>query len=251
MMDAAAFARAVETLVHARRTGTRPEALPDGAHPANIAEAHAVQDAVLRALGEPVAGWKVSIMPDGVMRGAVLGARVMESPAAMSATGMPLLGVEGEIAFLFERDLPPREAEYTPEEVAEAAIAVVGIEIVGTRFRDYDRAPPMDRTADCMSNEVFVMGTRRPDWRGRDLAVLEATLMVNGETIVRQVGGHVTKHPILPAVALVNALRREGGVRAGQFITTGTFTGMHRAAIGDEATVSFAGFGTASIVLTR
>jgi 2-keto-4-pentenoate hydratase len=176
---------------------------------------------------------------------------VLESPASLPSSGLPLLGVEAEIAFLFERDMPPRDIDYTLDEVTAAAIALVGIEIVGTRFRDYDRAPALDRTADCMSNEAFVMGTRRPDWRSRDLSQLEAKLVVNGTVIVQRTGGHVTKDPIVPAVALVNILRRQTGVRAGQFITTGTFTGLHRAAPGDTIEVSFTGFGSASIVFRQ
>ena len=37
-------------------------------------------------------------------------------------------------------------------------------------------------------------------------------------------GGHAAGNPLLPAVALVNDLPR--GIKAGQFITTGTYTGM-------------------------
>jgi 2-keto-4-pentenoate hydratase len=250
-MEEREMEHAVAALVDARRNGTRPAALPDGAHPADIDAAHAIQDAVVSALDERVAGWKVAISPGGIMRGAILGSRVLESPAHMPAAGLPLLGIEAEIAFLFERDLPPRGTEYGADEIAEAATAVVGIEIVGTRFRDYDQAPALDRTADCMSNEAFVLGTRRSDWRAQDLAGLEAELRVNGTMITRQIGGHVTRDPLIPAVALVNLLRQSVGVRAGQFATTGTFTGLHRAAPGDDVTVSFTGFGTASITLLR
>jgi 2-keto-4-pentenoate hydratase len=250
-MEKHVMEHAVAALIDARRNGTRPVALPDGAHPADIDAAHAIQDAVVSALGERVAGWKVAISPAGVMRGAILGSRVLESQARMPSAGLPLLGIEAEIAFLFERDLPPRAAEYSAVDIADAVTAVVGIEIVGTRFRDYDQAPALDRTADCMSNEAFVLGTRRADWRAHDLAGLEAELRVNGTTITRQIGGHVTRDPLVPAVALVNLLRLGVGVRAGQFITTGTFTGLFRATPGDDVTVSFIGFGTASINLLR
>lgn len=241
---------AVRTLVDARRSGSRPEALPDGAHPGSLEDAHAVQEAVIEALGERIAGWKVAITPDGVMRGAVLGSRVLQSGARLPSRGLPLLGIEAEIAFLFERSLPPRAAEYGARELADAAVALVGIEIVGTRFRDYDRAPPLDRTADCMSNEAFVLGTRRPDWRERRLAELEASLSVNDAVVMRQTGGHVTKDPLIPAIALVNALRHRTGVAAGQFITTGTFTGLYRATPGDRIHVRFTDFGEAAVALT-
>jgi 2-keto-4-pentenoate hydratase len=98
-----------------------------------------------------------------------------------------------------------------------------------------------------MSNGAFVVGSIRGDWRDFDLAALEATLSVNGEAVISRRGGHVAGNPILPAIPLVNALRAGGGVRAGQIITTGTYTGLHRASPGDRVTGSFAGFGSAEI----
>lgn len=249
-MNDAQRSAATTALVAARRQHARPDALPDGAHPQNLEEAHQVQDAVIAALGERVAGWKVAINAGGVMRGAVLASRALQNPARYPAGGLPLLGIEGEIAFLFENGLPPRETEYDAAEVAAAAIALVGIEIVGTRFRDYDHAPLLDRTADCMSNEAFVLGTRRADWREHDLSALEAVLTVNGTETVRQIGGHASKDPLIPAIALVNTLRRTVGIAAGQFITTGTFTGLYRAKPGDRIAVTFTGFGEAAITLT-
>jgi 2-keto-4-pentenoate hydratase len=230
-----------------RGSATRPNALPEHLRPSSIAQAHAVQDRTVDILGESVAGWKTAVAPTGVSRGAILGPRVFESPASMAGAGLPLLGVEAEIAFWFVRELPPSPVDYTTEEVAAAVEALVGIEVVGTRFRSYDDAPALDRIADCMANEAFVIGTRRPDWRSADLASLEATLRVNGDVVVRQAGGHVTKDPLIPAVALVNLLRHSVGIHSGQFITTGTFTGLHRCRPGDHVEVAFERFGEAAL----
>jgi 2-keto-4-pentenoate hydratase len=239
---------AVRLFVAARRSFTRIAALPDAAKPASLAEAHAVQDATARALGEDIAGWKVAIAADGgVMRGAILRSRLLAGPAVMRAREVPLLGVEAEIAFQFLRDLPPREAEYSGGEVAEAVTALVGIEVVDSRFLDYAATPLLDRTADCMSNGAFVVGMRRADWRSFDLAQLEATLRVNDAVVVRQRGGHAAGDPILPAVRLVNALRGEAGVQAGQIITTGSYTGLYFAKPGDRVAAEFDGFGAAEI----
>ena len=250
-MPGESFQRGVEALVAATTHGRRLAALPDGAQPANLDEAHAMQAAVVQALGESVAGWKVAASPSGTMRGAILRSRVFPSPADIPATGQPMLGIEGEIAFLLQQDLPPRGIDYTAEEVAAASIAMVGIELVGTRFLDYGLAPPLDRTADCMSNLAYVTGTQRPDWRSHDLSQLEAVVRVNGAIVVQQTGGHTAKDPLIPAVLLANALRSGDGLKSGQFITTGTFTGLYRAAPGDVIELSFTGFGGASLTLLR
>lgn len=240
---------AVRALVDARRSGQRIAALPPGSAPATIEQAQEIQDATAAALGERVAGWKVSVTPDGVMRGAILASRLVQSPAILPARDLLPLGMEVEIAFLFNYDLPARAADYTTEEIAAAVTAVVGIEVVSSRFIDYRVAPLMERTADCMSNGAFVVGTHRPDWRGTDLSKLEAILRVNGKEMVRKTGGHTAGDPIIPAIALVNALRRSTGVRAGQLITTGTFAGLHFAAPGDSITAEFTDFGEAELTL--
>lgn len=251
-MQPEAMTMAVDALTRARRSRTRIDALPPGSQPANLVEAHAVQDATVAALGECVAGWKVAVTKEGeVMRGVIVGSRLLESPAELAAADVPLLGIEAEIGFLFARDLPPRTAHYTAEDVAAATTAVVGIEIVASRFADYATTPLLDRTADCMSNGAYVIGTRRPDWRQTDLSGLQATLRVNGAVAVQKTGAHPTGDPIIPAVALVNALRATTGVKAGQLITTGTYTGLYFAAPGDAIEAAFMGFGTAKVVLTR
>ena len=250
-MKESRFEVAVEALVRARRSGQRITSLPAGSHPNDLAEAHALQETVVAELGENVAGWKVSIAPDGgVMRGIIVGSRLLQSPAALPAADVPLCGIEGEIAFRIDRPLPARERDYSAEEIAAAVTAVVGIEIVDSRFCDYTTVPPHDRTADCMLNGGLVIGTHRPDWRRTDLSKLEATLRINGNIIVRKIGGHISGDALLPAVALVNDLRHSSGVMVGQVITTGTYIGLYLAAPGDVVEVEFTGFGRAVVMLT-
>ena len=238
-----------ETAAHifaeARRTRARIAALPDAAKPANLAAAHAIQEATASELGERVAGWKVAINAEGeVMRGAIFGSRMLASPAALPSRDVPLLGIEAEIAFRFDRDLPARDTPYTDAEIAAAVTALVGIEVVDSRFISYADAPLLDRTADCMSNGAFVTGTVRSDWRDFDLAQLEAILRVNGTVLVQKRAGHAAGNPLRPAIPLVNALP---GIRAGQVITTGTYTGLVFVKPGDHVSAEFTGFGTAEI----
>jgi 2-keto-4-pentenoate hydratase len=248
-MTQQAIEAAVGLFVAARRTGAWIESLPDSAKPADLAQAHAVQDATVTALGDSIAGWKVAIGSGDVMRGVILRSRLLESPAVLDAKTVPLLGIEAEIAFQFDRDLPPRDHDYSRDEIVAAVTALVGIEIVASRFRSYKETPLLDRTADCMSNGAFVVGTRRADWRTVDLSTLEATLTINGQIVVQKQGGHPTRDPILPAIALVNLLRHSTGVKAGQIITTGTYTGLHFGQPGDHVAVSFTDFGAAEIDL--
>jgi len=242
-MDRAAVAQAAELLVAARRSGRLLDRLPASCAPQSLDDAFAIQDATVAALGETVAGWKVSLIDGRAVRGAIMGSRVFESGARIPAADMPLLGIEAEIAFRFERDLPPRQYGYA--EVADAVTAFAAIEIVASRFRDYPDLPPMDRNADFVSNGGFVRGPASADWRKLDLKDVAVTLTIGGKEIVRRNGGHPAGDPLLPAVALVNAL--PGGMKAGQFVTTGTYTGLNFAQPGQEAAATFAGFGTVQV----
>src|SRR5262249_37792796 len=159
------------------------------------------------------------------------------------------LGIEGEIAFRFDRDLFPRGDDYSAAEITAATTALVGIEIVASRFTDYAKTPILDRTVDFMSNGAFITGTVRPDWRQTDLSKLEAILRVNGAVAVQKTAAHATGDPIVPAVALVNELRRTTGIKSGQIITTGTYTGLHFVKPGDAIEVEFTGFGTAAVTI--
>ena len=250
MMDRSAIETAARALAEARRSGRRLKALPEGTRPQSVDDAHAIQDATVAALGETVAGWKVSIVDGVVNRGALLASRVLQSPARMRASDVPMLGLEAEIAFRFERDMPPRERAYDKDEIAACVTALAAIEVVDTRFADYAGTPVIDRLADFVSNGGFIAGTPRPDWRGIDLSALKATLAINGRTVVEQTGGHVTGDPIIPAVALVNALRGDWIAR-GRIITTGTYTGLYLAAPGDQVEAHFEGFGSVALTLDK
>jgi 2-keto-4-pentenoate hydratase len=48
-------------------------------------------------------------------------------------------------------------------------------------------------------------------------------------------------------VALVNNFRATHGVKAGQIVTTGTYTGLNRVKTGESVVGSFTGFGSAQL----
>jgi 2-keto-4-pentenoate hydratase len=246
-MDEVAIRQATALLIEARRTGVLLEGLPPACQPATVAEAEAIQASVIAALGEPIAGWKVATLNGEVMGGAILVSRCYQSPVRIAAGSMPLRGIEAEIAFRFDRDMPAREAAYDYAEVVASVTALAAIEIVDSRFRDYRNTPLLDKAADCVSNGGFVAGTLQPDWRSLDLAKVAVTLMIDGKPAVSKIGGHPTGDPLLPAVALVNARRSGAGVRAGQIMTTGTYTGLTFVEPGARVAAIFDGVGSAEL----
>jgi 2-keto-4-pentenoate hydratase len=245
-MDGEATTIAARVFADARRSGSLVDRLPTLSRPQNAAEAYAIQHETMALMGDGMAGWKVAESPDyELLIGILLRSRIFADGAAISSTGMAMIGVEAEIAFRSDQAMPPRERAYEQAEVAAAVTAFVAIEIVDSRFKDYQGTPVIERAADFMSNGAFVSGAARQDWRSFDLAKLEACISIDGVEIVRQVGGHASADPLVPAIALCNRLRLSSGIAAGQVVTTGSFTGLQFAKPDSVVSATFAGFGAA------
>jgi 2-keto-4-pentenoate hydratase len=248
MMNHDCIGKAAALLIHARRTREPLERLPDDCRPASLDDALRIQAESVHQMGERIAGWKVGALIDGQLSyGVLLGSRIVPSGGRVDARDMPLLGMEAEVGFRFLRDAPPRTAPYSYDEVAERLVAFPAIEIVATRYRDYKGTPVIERAADCMSNGAYVVGADQPGWRSFDLVNLKAVLTFGDETIIERQGGHPAGDPIRPAVELVNVLRSSTGVRAGQLMTTGTYTGLNFATPGRRIRAHFDGFGAAEV----
>lgn len=238
---------AVALLAQAWRSGTRIEGLP--VSPATVSEAHAIQDRVAAVLGEPVGAFKANAPPGlAPTRGLIYRRRIRRSPARISPVETPDLGVEGEIAFRFMRDLAAQEIPYGREEVAGAVAVLPAIEVVSSRFRDPRSRPVMEQLADCIINGALVAGPETHDWSHLDLPSLHVALLVNDQPVLQRQGGHPTGDPLGVAVALVNLMRDAGGVKAGQMVTTGSWTGLRSLTPGDRCVVQFEHLGCAEVL---
>ncbi len=245
-MDREATTTAARMLADARRSGSLIDRLPPPSRPQNAAEAYAIQLETVARMGDAMAGWKVAESPEyELLIGILARSRMFRDGAAISSAGMAMIGVEAEIAFRFDQALPPRERAYERAEIEAVTTAFPAIEIVDSRYKDYQRTSVIERAADFMSNGAFVGGSARADWRSFDLAKLEACITIDGAEIVRQIGGHASRDPLVPAIALCNRLRLSSGIAAGQVVTTGSFTGLQFAKPDSVVSATFAGFGAA------
>jgi len=241
-----------ELLLAARRTGRPIEALPAALVPATADAAYAVQDAVAPALGA-IAGWKVGAAspmaePDCAP---LFAAWVAASPARWPAGRFRLRGIEGELAFRFGRALPPRTVPYGEDEVW-AAIDTLhpAIELVESRFADFRAMDKLALLADFGSNGAFCYGAALRDWRQVDFLHQPAVLTIGGKEVASAIGGNAAGHPRRLLAWLANRRATRGtGIAAGDFVTTGTHTGLVFAEPGATVTVRFAGLGEATLTL--
>lgn len=228
--------------------GPHPPALPLDDAPRSVADAHAIQALLVAMLGRTVAGWKVATTADGVSTwGAIFAGDCFASPATIEAARMPMLGVEGEIAFRFKAGLPARTALYSRAEIEAVLDPFPAIEIVDTRFARYADAPALDRLADRMSNGGFVFGTSEAGGAALDLSQLHVALKRDGETLLDRIGGHGRGDPLLPVIEFVHAVQAGQDFSAGQFITAGTLTGMVPGERGQRFDLGFETFGSVAV----
>jgi 2-keto-4-pentenoate hydratase len=236
--------KAVQQLLEARRSGVQvkpPFAMPDRA------TVYAIQDGVAKATG-PVSGWKVGARtPTAEPNPApLLAGALVRSPARFDGQAMHMIGVETEISFHIVRDIAAR-AEPVGRDEALAAVgdAFVGMEVVDTRLADFTSAEPEWLLADNQMNHALVIGSSIRDWKGLDWANLQVKLTIDGKTEVEQKGGLGAVDPVRPLAWMIDhAVRQRGGIRAGQAITTGSWTGLRYYPPGTKARGEFIGLGS-------
>jgi 2-keto-4-pentenoate hydratase len=237
------ISHAVRTLLQARRTGT--QVLPPFALP-NRDAVYAIQDGVAQATG-PIAGWKVGARtPTAEPNPApLLAGALVPSPAVFDGKAMHMIGVEIEISFHLARDITARDAPVGREEALSAiGDAFVGMEVVDTRLADFRAADPEWLLADNQMNHALVVGDPIEDWRALDWPTLQVRLEIDGQTVVDHTGGLGAVDPLRPLAWMIDhAVRHRGGVRRGQAITTGSWTGLRYFPPGTRARGAFSGLG--------
>lgn len=220
-------------LLNARRTCKPITDLPDSLQPQSLDEAYAIQDRMILALGDesgnPVGGWKIGASsPDATpMFAPMPRAWIAASSTALTGDRWRYRGLEAEIAFLVGSDLPPRPQPYTREEtLAAMASCHPSIEILESAFTDPSQAAPLAKNADLQVHGGFVYGPPIADWRSIDFAKEKVILCCDAVVRVERTGSNTAGDllRLLPWLANEGAART-GGLRKGQWITTGSWTG--------------------------
>jgi len=233
---------AVELLLDARRTTTPIADLPVELRPATVEEAYCVQDAMAHAFGA-IGGYKIGA-PN-----AEATPMFAPLPLAWIAPGGSLLsgaqwryrGLEAEIAFQLAHDLPPRATPYTREE----ALAAIGschpvIEVLESGLIDPMAADKFSGWADMQMHGGLIYGPAVEGWQAIDWNAEKVTLAVDGTVRVERTGSNTSGDllGLIPWLANHGA-GRTGGLKAGQWITTGSWTGNTLGVAGSTVDVSF------------
>jgi 2-keto-4-pentenoate hydratase len=234
---------AADMLLDARRTCKPIADLPKELRPTTLEEAYFIQDRMSWAY-ERIGGWKIGApTPDATPSFAPMPADWMTSSGCgLRGIAHRYRGVEAEIAFKLGADLPQRETPYTREEVV-AAIASMhpAIEVLETALLNPDEATKLTSVADMSMHGGFVYGDPVPDWQSIDFAKESVSLSIDGALRVERTGSNTSGDlmRLLPWLANEGASRTEG-LKKGDWITTGSWTGNTLAAAGASVETRFA-----------
>ena len=246
--------RAAALLVDARNRRVPLPELPDDVRPRSTEEAYAIQHAVIEAIGR-AGGWKVGAKsPDAEPACAPLpAARIHAEPHRVDPGTFRLNGIEAELAFTLARDLPPRDTPYAVAEMREAIATVHPvIELVDSRFVDLERMDTLSLLADSFSNGALVVGRGIPLPAPFTVDAQPVELDIDGERVLTLVNSNAAGEPKRLLAWLANhAATRCGGLRRGDIVTTGSWTGLRFLPHGGRAVARFPGIGAITVDFLR
>jgi 2-keto-4-pentenoate hydratase len=240
---------AADLLVDAREGRSALPSLPAEVTPESTHDMQRIINAVSARVYRPIRGWKVytlykpmnppvyapvyDVFPDGA-----------EIPTSLS----PARLIEPEIMFRVDRDLPPRTARYEADEVEDAVTAVVGFEVIGSRFQQdggsAGQGSLYGSLSDHLANGAIVVGDTVPHWHSVAFEDVPLRMWSGDRELVSVVGCHPFDDPFFPVVVGVNRLRRHHGARAGDVILTNSSTSFFPVESDSLVRAEYEGVGT-------
>jgi 2-keto-4-pentenoate hydratase len=226
---------AADVLVALREGRLVRAGLPAEVTPGNTGDVQRIINAVSERIARPVRGWKIYTLykPMNPPFYAPVYDR-FPSGAEIPAEISPPRLIEPEIMFRVDDAMPPRDRPYEVAEVMESVTAVVGFEVIGSRFRGAGspdggaagngQGSLYGSLSDHISNGCIVVGDTVPGWRDVAFEDVHLRLTEGERELVSVVGCHPFDNPFLPVVVGVNRLRRHRGVQAGDIILTSSST---------------------------
>ncbi len=151
--------------------------------------------------------------------------------------------IEGEVAFVLERDLD--HAQPTIADVSNAiSYATAAIEVVGSRIADWN-INIQDTIADNASSGLFVLGNERHSLDDFDSRLCGMVVEHRGEPISTGAGAACLGNPLNAVIWLARVMVARGRpLRAGDIIMSGALGPMVPVTTGDVYEVRISGLGS-------
>jgi 2-keto-4-pentenoate hydratase len=252
---------AANTIASARRSRMPLQPLAPEAAPQTEADGYRIQQALRDLLAADfgaLAGYKIGCT-SAVMQqymgiphpcgGSVFANGIHDSGVSLRAKDFVQVGVECEIAVRLGRDLPPSQAPFTADSVAQAIEAYLpAIEIVDDRYSHWQTMGAPTLVADDFFAAGCVLGQPVARSAAPDLLQVVGRAVINGVEAATGTGADVLGHPHNPLAWLANHLAADGqALRAGQIVLTGSLVKTIWLKSGDKVMMDLSGLGRVEV----
>ena len=252
---------AARVFVSARRSATPVAEFP-GPLPPDMASGYAVQEAAIGLWPDSIAGWKVGLVPppeQGRLGTARLSGPIFSRNVTRSGpVATPLAAIRGGFAALevelvaaMGMDAGPDKTHWTLEEAA----AMVGAWHLGVEFAASPLATINDLGAtvvisDFGNNSGLIVGARLDTALLSDPAKLLCRATIDGREVGQATAAAIPGGPLEALRFLLGHLAERGRpLRAGQWVSTGAVTGVHRIVPGQNGSAELVGRGRIEVTV--
>jgi 2-keto-4-pentenoate hydratase len=248
-------------------TSARRAAMPiaeyPGPIPPDMANGYAVQEAAIGIWPDRIAGWKVGLVPPPLQAG--LGTAHLAGPifteglvrsagveeVSLEAIPGGFAAIEVELIIAAMIDAPPSKTEWTLDETAEfAGDWYFGVEFAASPLATINELGPTVVVSDFGNNSGLVLGPRFDGALLAEPAMLTCKTQIDGKQVGFASVAALPGGPLAALRFLLGHLAFRGRpLRAGQLVSTGAITGVHRIFPGQRGAIEFIGHGRIDVIV--
>jgi 2-keto-4-pentenoate hydratase len=248
----------------AARRAAVPIAEYPGQIPPDMATGYAVQEAAIGMWPERIVGWKVGLVPGPLQ--ASLGTAHLAGPifsdTLVRSTGadtIPLAAISGgfaaievELIAAARVDAPPAKTDWTLLEAAEfTSDWYFGVEFAASPLATINDLGPTVVASDFGNNSGLILGLPFDHGLIAEPAKLTCRAQIDGTVVGLASVAALPGGPIAALRFLLGHLASRGRpLRAGQLVSTGAITGVHRIFPGQRGEIEFIGHGKIDVLVT-
>jgi len=250
------------SFVSARRAAVSIAEYP-GPVPPDMATGYAIQEAAIGIWPDRIAGWKVGLVPPLLqtrlgtahLAGPIFREGLVRSAGvdAVSLAAIPggFAAIEVELIVAAQMDAPPNKTEWTLNETAEfASDWRFGVEFAASPLATINELGPTVVVSDFGNNSGLVLGPRIDSALIAEPAMLTCRTQIDGKQVGFASVASLPGGPFAALRFLLGHLASRGRpLGAGQLVSTGAITGVHRIFPGQRGEIEFIGHGKIDVIV--
>jgi 2-keto-4-pentenoate hydratase len=233
--------------------------------PADMAAGYAVQEAAIDLWTDRIVGWKVGLVPSALQASLgtahLAGPIFLENLVRIAGSDAVKLGaipggfaaIEAELILSALEDAPPDKDQWSLEEAAEfSGDWFFGVEFAASPLATINDLGPTVVVSDFGNNSGLVLGPRIDRAQMADPAKLACRTQIDGKEVGFAAVTALPGGPLASLRFLLGHVASRGRpLRAGQLVSTGAITGVHRIFPGQRGEVEFIGHGKINLAAER